>query len=232
MDFWCRGRPACLPIDIVDDSGESNMSIHIEEQEQIEALKSFWDKYGTFIIASLIMVLAIMYGWRYWQNYKVNKLESASSVYMQMTGMIETGKEGEAKLLAEHLMKDYKNTAYASLAALMLGKKDVLDHKLDSAETSLKWVMQNGSQKSMRQLATIRLAKIFLEEKKAQQAIDVLKNIDDNALLAEVYEVKADAMLLLGKRGDAISLYKNALELSAKSEKQSPLLAMKLKQLE
>ncbi len=44
------------------------MAYDLEEQEQIDAIKAWWTKYGNLVTWVLIVALASYAGWAYWNH--------------------------------------------------------------------------------------------------------------------------------------------------------------------
>lgn len=203
--------------------------MHMSDQEQKQLIKDWWKKYGNAILAGILVFAVVNFSWRYWQQYQYQKMEGSSLMYMQMLGSAEQQKPDEAKLFAKKLMDDFSSTPYASLAAFSLAKEAVGKNDLDVAFVNLDWVIKHAKSDAFKQIAKIRAARILLAQKKSQEALDLLNNIDDKSFLAAIDEAKGDALIVLGKNDAAAKVYKEALELQ-KGEAISPLLKLKLEQ--
>ena len=105
----------------------------------------------------------------------------------------EQQKNDEAKLYAKHLMQDDPKSSYAGLAALMQAKLAVKTGDLKLAQEQLQFVIKKSSNNTLRQLARIRLARVFLATKQPQEALNLLATVDDEAYKAEISEVSGDA---------------------------------------
>lgn len=206
------------------------MSSNLSDQEQVQLLKNLWKKYGIYVVTGIIAFLLSSYGWRFWQGYQMRELSLASATFNKMLNEQYLGNNKEAALLAEHLVKEHKGSIYASLASLIEAREAVESGQWASAEKMLSWVIKNSKQNSMRQIARIRLARVFLEEKKMQEAGEVLDKIEDEAFLADAFEAKGDALFAQDKKDEALVYYKKALAINNDSNVQAPLLVMKLQQ--
>ena len=63
------------------------MAYDLEEQEQIETLKSWWAKFGNLVTWLLIAGLAAYSGWSAWNYYQRNQADLQRS-YRAMAGKV------------------------------------------------------------------------------------------------------------------------------------------------
>jgi predicted negative regulator of RcsB-dependent stress response len=201
---------------------------HLSDQEQKEMLKKWWKEYGISILAGIAIFLLTSYGWRYWHNYKVQQVASASFLYSELLSMENFAKPEEVQGISDQLTKNYKNTTYASFAAFLQAKSLVVAGNYKAAEDKLNWVIKHGNNKTVRQIARVRLARVLLEDKKNLEAIDVLKKIEDPIFTAEVFSIRGDALLALGKKAEALDAYRTALKNVQARGNEDPMLEMKI----
>ncbi len=188
------------------------MDVYLSEQEQIQKIKDWWKKYGTSVLVALVVFAGATFGWRYWHKYETKKSEAASVIYEQMMSSDLSNNDNDFQLYAQHLIKDYKHTPYASLAALMQAGEAVENKKLDAAQTSLQWVIDNSGNKSFREIARIRKARVLVSLNQPQQALQILQKTDDASYQSLADEVTGDAYLLMNKKDKALKAYQNAIK--------------------
>lgn len=155
------------------------MSRYETEQEQLEAIKAWWKKYGNHVL-SVVLVFAVAFaGYRYWQMQTYNKAAAASSVFEMLEASVEQGRFGEVSREARQLMLDQPASPYAASAALMLAQYHWEKSELDEAVEALNWVLENNKSPEMQFTAGLRLARLHLENAdfaKAQAQLDALPN--------------------------------------------------------
>lgn len=205
--------------------------MHQSDQEQIQLFKEWWHKYGNAILLALAVYFLTSCAWHFWHKHKMQQNEQASVLYSQMFDMNDEHKDKEATLYAERLVKDYPVTTYASLAALMLAKHDVLAGNLESAVKHLQWVVDHTKRTSLRQIAKIREARILAAQQKFQMALALLEPVEDKSFTAAVAEATGDIYMAQHDEANAQKSYKLAVDTTF-GEAKSPLLMDKLKQFE
>lgn len=196
------------------------------DKEQIQIIKDWWKKNSSTVLTAILVFAITNYGWRYWQQHKNKTVAKASLGYTQMLTAYEAQKTDEAMLMGKKLIKEQPKSVYAGMAGLMLAKIYVQKQDLKAAQIQLEFIINKTSDSTFKQIARIRLARILLELKQPQKALDILTIINDKAHNAEIKEISADALLVLGKNAEAKKAYQEAVA----SGSDSPLLKLKMQQ--
>ncbi len=207
------------------------VDIYATENEQVEQIKRLWREYGIATLVGVLIALIVGFGWRYWQERREHILEHASMRYEQLVTNAVNGNSDTVENIAIRLIGRYPQTPYAEFAALQLARQNVYQGKLDDAAERLAWVMKHGTTPALREVARIRLARILLAQQKPDQALELVKKLEDKAYTAASLEIKGDALLALGKPADAHLAYQQALNTFPGFEVIRPLLQMKLEDL-
>ena len=201
------------------------------EADQIEQIKKLWLEYGTAIIVGIVIALIVGFSWRAWQRHREETLAHVSMRYEQLLTSVVNGNTMAVDLEANHLIKRYPHTPYTQLAALQLARQDVYQGNYADAEEKLNWIMKHGDSAPLRQIARIRAARVLLAENKPDAALALLKGSDDKAYDAVVWEVRGDILVTLGKRAEARTAYKNAMDALPGFADMQPILRMKFNDL-
>ncbi|MEE4191491.1 MAG: tetratricopeptide repeat protein [Halieaceae bacterium] len=198
------------------------MDTYRTEEEQVEALKKWWEENGRSTIAAVALALAAGFGWNYWQGYQQQQAESASLLYEEM--MASVGQSGEAaqaqtiKTLGERLKGTYPSSTYAQFAALHLARIAVVEGRLEDAEAELRWVLTQGPAPELALLAELRLARVKAALGDSQAALEILAAAQPGAFAAAYAEAEGDIYLDLGDSASAIAAYERALGLAVASQ--------------
>lgn len=188
------------------------MSVYMTEDEQLEAIKKWWNRHGNKVSILLSIVLLCIAGYRYmnWRHDKIT--QEASVVYEQMMVALSNHDNKSVRAFATELTKDYKNSVYADAAHMTLAKIYVVKNKLAEAKDELAMVDTKGNRLAIKQIAKIRLARILAAEQSYDAALKQLNTLEDKTYLPIINELKGDIFTATGQYQQAIDAYKLAME--------------------
>jgi len=209
------------------------------EEEQVEALRRWWDENGKSTIAAIIIALSVGFGWQTWKSNDQQQRENASDIYQAMLQAMGAGdasaEQGLAGIdLAERLKADYSGSTYAQFAALHLARLAVTNNDLSEAEAQLRWVLGKADRGSDTALvAQMRLARVVASSGDTDQALAILQEVGEGPYQASYAVARGDILLALGRNDEARVAYNQALMLAASSQGQidMPALEQKLQSL-
>jgi predicted negative regulator of RcsB-dependent stress response len=183
----------------------------LEEQEQIEELKTWWKMHGNLITAVVVAVAVAVAGWLGWNRWQSNQAAQASVLYggVQVAAMQQNAKR--ARELAGELIDKYSGTSYAGLAALLSAKVQADGGDAKSAQSQLAWAVDNAKDDSVRDLARLRLGAMLLDDKAYDEAIKRLSVDPIPSLLPRFNELRGDVLAAQGKSAEARTAYETAL---------------------
>lgn len=208
------------------------MTEYLTEQEQLQQLVNWVKQYGPSIILGLLLAIAGSYGWHYWQNRQNNILMRASNVYDTMLSAATLDNHDETTKQANILVSQYPKTPYAQLATFMLANEAIAQNHLPEAKQHLQSVISTAKDPGMRDIARIRLARLFIADHQPQVALNTLKSFEESdAFTPLANEIRGDAALALHHIDEARNDYAAALESIPHAESARPLLQMKYNEL-
>ncbi|MEI6066843.1 MAG: tetratricopeptide repeat protein [Methylococcaceae bacterium] len=205
------------------------MEIYETEEEQLDAVKRWWKENGQSTIIGLVLGVAVILGWNYWQNLKKNQTEQASALYGQLIQAIGTDKKDSAEKLAERIQSEYPKTEYAAYGVLLLAKLKVQQGDLPKAQALLKSIAA-GTDKELSNVAKIRLVRLMLASGEYEQGLQLINDVDpatSSSFSGNYDELVGDLYVALDRLDQARSAYQKALENGYKS----PLLQFKIDDL-
>lgn len=206
------------------------MELYNSDEEQVAALKQWWDKNGTTLIIALVIFLAGVLGFRSWQDYKTSQGESASVIYQQMSDQLESDPD-KAMELGLRVVGDYPSSGYASMASLAMGKITLQRGELDASAAHFSSVMKGAGNPELKQIARLRLARILLAQDNFDEAMNTISVGEPGSFRAEYDEVKGDIYLAQGNRQEAREAYANALSGYGNVTSKRELMQMKVDNL-
>lgn len=212
-------------------SEDVTLTDYLTEQEQIELLKNWIKQYSLVILAAVVIAFVSISGWRYWQHRQNKILVHASAIFDEMLTMRAQHNQAAATVHAKKLFSHYSKTTYGQMAALMLARYAAVKKNFPEAETYLNWVIHKSDLPSIRQIARIRLARIYIAENKPELAIKALDKIEEKSFIGLSDEIKGDAYLAMNNAKMARLAYQQALTELPNAEVIRPLLQMKFDNL-
>ncbi len=189
------------------------MPLDLEEQEQLDQLKAFWQKYRNLItgVATVVLFAYAAYsGYQWWRN---SQAASASQLYETMIVAINKGDKDQTLLAADDLQKQFPRTPYAAMSSLVAAK--IASDAGDAAKAIdyLRWAAQNAADDGYLALAKLRLAAQLIEqgaEKDFAEADAILKEKPISGFEALWLERRGDWYLAQKKITDARASYEAA----------------------
>ncbi len=184
--------------------------LDLQEQDQVDALKAFWTRYGNLITWVLILVLGGFAAWNGWQLYQRKQAEQAGAMFDELDRAAAAADlEKVARVLAD--LKDrHARTVYAQQAGLVAAKVQLDKGKADDARATLAWVADNGRHEGLAALARLRLAGVLLDAKKYDEALAQLEPSRLGAFAALGADRRGDVLLAQGRSEDARAAYQAA----------------------
>lgn len=170
------------------------------EEQQLEAIKSWWKENGTMVIAGIVLGLGAIFGWRYYGDYQQQKAQLASSIYdTVLQAAVVNDDLGEQQTRVNRIMAEYGDTPYASLSALVLAKQQLENGEAVQARQQLEWVVKNAERPEIQHIARLRLIRVLFAGNNYDEAL-ALANVDYPESFTALYEeLKGD---LYSARGD------------------------------
>ena len=98
------------------------MPLDLEEQEQLDQLKAFWQKYRNLITGVLTAALFAYAGYSGYQWWRTSQAAAASQLYETMVTAINKGDKDQTLRAADDLQKQFSSTPYAAMSSLVAAK--------------------------------------------------------------------------------------------------------------
>jgi predicted negative regulator of RcsB-dependent stress response len=183
----------------------------LEEQEQIDELKTWWKMHGNLVTAAVVAASLMVLAWQGWNWWQRNQAAQASSLYGGV--QIAAGQQDvkRVRALAGELIDKYSTTTYAGLAALLSAKVQAEGGDTKSAQAQLAWAADNARDDGVRDLARLRLAALLLDDKAYDEATKRLTPDPAPAFAPRFDELRGDILAAQGKVAEARPAYEAAL---------------------
>jgi len=184
----------------------------LEEQEQLEELKTWWKLHGTIVTAVILALAIAVVGWQGWQWWQRSQSAGAAQLYGGVQQALTQQDIKRARLLAGELIEKYSGTAYAGMAAMLSGKALAESGDLKSAQAQFGWAAENAKDPALRDLARLRQAIVLAEEKSYDEALKLLAVPPAPSFMARFLEVRGDILAMQEKGAEARTAYAEALK--------------------
>ncbi|WP_392566091.1 tetratricopeptide repeat protein [Utexia brackfieldae] len=188
------------------------MSHHSDvEEQQINELKGFIKKYWQLIVIILIIALAAVWGWRYWQSHHSAKLAQSSETFEALVVKLDAKNPDSVKELVA--FSDSENNVYGILASLKAAQFYVEDLKdYPGAQALLENAAKKTKDNAVLGVIYTRIARLQYQQGLNDQSLQTLDKIKGEGWLPAVNDIRGDIFVKQGHYDEAIAAYQAALE--------------------
>ena len=192
----------------------------LSEKEQIEKMRTWWTDYGNYVIAGVVLGAAILFAINYYQTSMRDAQLEASQLYDELTDLVVDGDLDAAEAVTGRIDSDFPDSAYAPQSKLAIARLYMDQNRDQDAADALADLIAGDAEEVFKQVARLRLAKIYLYQGKAGEAAALLEDDDSDAFEARYADVLGDAYVgvpdvdddyPLGRFDDARDAYQRAL---------------------
>jgi len=183
----------------------------LEEQEQLDELKTWWKMYGNLVTGLLLVVALAMAGWQGWNWWQRQQAVQASATFANLQAAAMKRDAKRVRELAGELVDKYSVTAYAGMGALLAARVQVDTGDARNARVQLAWAAENATDPGLRELARLRLATLLLDEKSYDDALKQLAAEPAAPFAPRFAELRGDILAAQGKAAEARVAYDSAL---------------------
>ena len=184
------------------------------EEQQVEAIKKWWKANGNTAVIAVVVALAGLWGWRYYNESRISAQEATSQAYTDMLLKFEAqGDDKELDSISAFAAANSDNN-YGVLASLLLVKEALAQDNYELAKTQLLQLQAQNGYEPLNAVINLRLARVQAELGEYQAALDTLALITEKHFLAKAYQVKGTVYLQLGEQEKARSAFQDAINAS------------------
>ena len=201
------------------------------EEEQIELAKGWLKVNVPWIVAGIVIGVGGLGGYRWYQERRVSQAEAASARYEELVDAFRRNDRTRGETLAAELNGEYAWTPYAALGTLIAARVQVDANELDKAATSLKTVIDTATEREIKMIARMRLARVQSAQGKYDDALASLKVEDVGEFAPRFADTRGDVLLAKGDRSGALREYLAARAGESKGRIDIELLDLKIRDL-
>lgn len=190
----------------------------LDEHEQSERVRAWLRSNAIGLIGGVVLGLALIGGWQWWQRQQQQEHEQANSEYVAALDAISAGDLARAKPQVAALSDDL----YATLAGLQLAKAQLEADQRAEAIATLR--AATPADPALAGIVDVRLARLLIADGKAEEALALLEDAEQPAAL----DIRGDAAMALGRAELARTAWSQALTRLDSGAPQRTLIEIKL----
>jgi predicted negative regulator of RcsB-dependent stress response len=205
------------------------MAYDLEEQEQLDQLKAWWNKFGGITLTLLSVALVAVLGWQGFNWYQNHQATQARGYFEALErASLEPGPDAVPRITAamNTLQIDFPKTDYAARAALVASAALLNNQDVESAQRVLTWLAQS-EHVALVPIARFRMAGILLDLKQHEPALAQLQ-APPPAFEALFADRRGDVLAAQGKPQEAVAQWRRAIELLGAGDPLSGVVQLKI----
>ncbi|MDE0244012.1 MAG: tetratricopeptide repeat protein [Gammaproteobacteria bacterium] len=189
------------------------MDDFLTDQQQAARVRGWVREYAPTAIVAVAIGIGGYFGYDQWQVRQDRQSAVASELYEDFRAAIESDDRDSAGTLLESLVADHEGSGYADHARLLMAKEYVDTTQPSLAEQELQAVIATTSNGDLRQLARLRLARVYLYMDRPEDGLDALNSdVYSPAWRQLAEDMRGDLHQALGQKDAARAAYQAALE--------------------
>lgn len=206
-------------------------TLDLQEQEQVDAIKSWWKDNNKWVIGALTVALLAFASSQFWKNHQQSQSIEAGKLFGEVEKQLTSGDPKRVNDAAAALVEKFGGSAYAPRAQLLAVKVNLQSNDTARAKTQLKWVIEHASETGLQDTARLKLASILLDEKSYDEALKTLDTAHSETFNSLFADLKGDILLAQGKVNDARAAYQLAINKLDTANNYRNLIQIKLDDL-
>jgi hypothetical protein len=181
----------------------------VDEELRRDQMKTYWERFGKLVIAGVVLLLALIGGYIWWQNQKEVKAAERSGTLVEALDDVAAGRKAAATAKLDGLVK---SGSAGHRAAALLTKADLAIEANDLKGAAALYgqvAADSDLAQPYRDLALIKRTAVELDTLPPQTVIDRLKGlaVAGNPWFGSAGEMVALSYLKLNKPNQAAAVF-------------------------
>jgi len=197
------------------------IGVHKTEEEQEDQIKNWWKENGIQIIGGVVIGIAGIWGWDYYQNHTYAQSIEARDLYLDFS-------VNNNSSTLQNLSENFSDSSYQDEARLLLAKNQIKN--FDESRNTLLSV-SNSSNKYLANLAKIRLAKLYINNDNLSKAETILNDLNDESYKGLKFYMQAQISEKKNDLSSAKNLYEKSLKNLSEESGLKNLIRLKVADL-
>lgn len=204
------------------------MSEYLNDDDRVRALSTWWESNGTTLVVGLVLMIAAVIGWRWYNDHTQAREEAASATYQQYVEARQRGaKSVELDAPLATLDSEFQHTGYRIFTLFYRAFDAATAEDYPKATQYLETAVKDAADDRLRDIARLRLARLQLQSGNADAALATLATVGGAGFRSYVAELKGDILMGQHKPDEAREAYL-AAKAAADPDAAQPVLEMKI----
>jgi predicted negative regulator of RcsB-dependent stress response len=204
---------------------------YLSDREKEEALREWWRENWRWIVGGIVLGLALLGGWRFWETHRDRRAHEASKLYEDLQASMTKPDLTLVERQLKDLSEEHGASAYVQQGRLLLAKAKVDAGELDAAIALLRTVAAESKDEELARIATLRIARLHIQQGKHDEALKLLDPQNAGGFVAQVREIRGDALFAKGDIEGARKEYAAAIAANSDATVDRTLLELKLQEV-
>jgi len=201
---------------------------NLEEQDKLDSLKTWWDKFGTAVTIVITTLVVTIGGTKMWEYYQRTQAHQAADLYVLLQQVKATSEVNRINDAAYLLTEGFSSSGYAPRAALIAAAANIEAGETKRAQEHLQWILDNAKEEEMHDLARLRIAGILLDEGDYDAALRELNTKHGESYAGLFADLRGDVFVAAEKFEEARQADQTAIAKLNKSNNYFNIVQMKL----
>ena len=204
------------------------MSEYFNDDDRVLALRKWWETNGTTLLVGLVLMIAAVIGWRWYNDHTQAREEAASATYQKYVEARQRGaKSVELETPIATLDNDYRRSGYRIFTLFYRALDAANAQDYAKATQYLETAVKDAKDDRLRDIARLRLARLHVQAGNADAALAMLATVSGAGFRSYVAELKGDILMGQHKPDAAREAYL-AAKAAADPDDTQPILEMKI----
>ena len=204
------------------------MADYLTDDEQAERLKRWWEQNGTSLVIGLVLAVGAVVGWRYYQEYRVERADMASDAYAAFVAARREATPTDEPLAI--IDTEFEGSTYHVFTLLYRAADQVEESDWEEALALLERAVDLAEDGPVRDVARLRVAKLLYQLNRLEDSEAQLAMVRSPGFEAHVAELSGDVFFARGDMARARDAYQAAID-AARGDGPDGVLGIEFMQL-
>lgn len=189
------------------------MDDFLTDQQQAARVRGWVREYAPAAIVAVVIGFGGYFGYTQWQAQQERRAAVVSDLYEEFRDALENDGQDAASELLERMAANFEGSGYVDHARLLLARAYVDSIRPSLAEEELKSVIETTGNGDLRQLARLRLARVYLYMERPEDGLAALAGEAVSPAWEQLTaDMRGDLHQALGRIEEARTAYQEALD--------------------